>query len=226
MLAEEWGRQRGFSLLTVLQTVSFFNGKALIDATMLRAMAETAGYTVDVESGDDAATVTISKGGVVLGAQTYRLNDARQAGLTNKDVWKKHPRAMLVARATTEAMRYHAPSVVVGIATDEEVESYDAPPGLPEPVVETAEPVVETAEPVVEVAELIEWIDEDPDYPVSDATWKKLNVGIRKLGPRSAELIDVATAANVDLEARSTMVETDALWLIDQTREMLARDEK
>jgi hypothetical protein len=46
----------------------------------------------------------------------WTLDDAKAAGLTGKDNWRKNPRAMLTARVTTEGARLIAPDGVLGVA--------------------------------------------------------------------------------------------------------------
>ena len=53
LLAMDWAAKRGLDLITALQSVSFVNGRPVIDATMQRALARQAGYRVTVS---DAAS--------------------------------------------------------------------------------------------------------------------------------------------------------------------------
>lgn len=48
MLADAWARSRGIDTLTAIQSVSFVDGKPVVDATMQRALAERAGFEVRV----------------------------------------------------------------------------------------------------------------------------------------------------------------------------------
>lgn len=128
LLAAEWAHNRGIDLLTAIQTVAFIGGRPVIDATMQRALAKRAGYRVTiVEASPATATVAVhdldqSAQGVsdALGEATYTIEDAQRAGLTVKDNWKNNPEDMLVARATTRAMRRFAPDVMVGLVVGED----------------------------------------------------------------------------------------------------------
>ena len=123
LLAQEWAAARGVDLLTTMQTVAFIGGKPVIDATMQRALAVRAGYEVQVvEVTGSAATVIVSKGDRELGRTTFTMDDAKAAALVGKDNWKKNPKAMLVARATSQAMRWYAPDVMVGMLIEDEVD--------------------------------------------------------------------------------------------------------
>jgi hypothetical protein len=59
---------------------------------------------------------------------TWTLEQAKKAGLTNKDNWKNYPRAMLRARVVSEGIRTVFPGVVLGVYTPEEVQDIPNPP--------------------------------------------------------------------------------------------------
>lgn len=122
LLAMEFARSRDMDLLTAVQTVAFIDGRPVIDATLQRALAERAGYRVTItEASPKSATVRISeKEGEVLGEATYSIQDAERAGLAKKKNWVNNPEDMLVARATTRAMRRFAPVVMVGLVAGED----------------------------------------------------------------------------------------------------------
>lgn len=149
LLANEWAMARNLDLLTALQSVAFIDGKPVVDATMQRALAKQAGYRVLVKQASaQSATVEVHEGGELLGSATYDIEEARAAGLTSKNNWKQHPKAMLVARATTQAMRWFAPDVMVGVFTDDEVDT--------DPVEVLTEQPAEVVEVVAEAPEVVE----------------------------------------------------------------------
>jgi len=121
LLVDQWAKARGIDTLTAIQTVSFIDGKPIVDATMQRALAKRAGYRVRViEATDRQATVVVLEGSDEIGRETFTMQDATRMGLSGKDNWKKNPRNMLVARATSNAIRWHAPEVLAGIGTEDE----------------------------------------------------------------------------------------------------------
>lgn len=123
LLAMDWAQSRGMDLLTAIQTVAFIDGKPVIDASMQRALAKRAGYTVSIpEASPERATVQIAdrESGEVLGSATYSMEDAKRAGLAGKKNWQNNPEDMVVARATTRAMRRFAPDVMVGLVAGED----------------------------------------------------------------------------------------------------------
>jgi len=201
ILAQQWADSRGVDLLTTMQTVAFVQGKPVIDATMQRALAAANGFDVRViQATSERAAVKVTRNGEDIGEAAYSIEDARQAGLTNKDNWKKDPTAMLVARATTRAVRWFAPSVLLGVLTDDEADTSDVtevltPVAEPEPTPEPADIVdavvvepepIDTAEVVAEPEQSSELDTSDPDALIA---------AIKAAGLRQADAIRTAQDA-------------------------------
>ena len=122
LLAMDWANKRGLDLITALQSVSFVNGRPVIDATMQRALARQAGYRVTVsDASATSATVTVAEQGEVIGSASFTIADAKAAGLVGKENWKNYAEDMLVARATTRAIRRFAADVMVGLSIEDEI---------------------------------------------------------------------------------------------------------
>jgi hypothetical protein len=86
---------------------------------------------------------------------TWTFEQAKKAGLTNKDNWKNYPRAMLRARVVSEGIRTVYPGVVLGVYTPEEVQdipNHSGPKDMGTAVV---------LDPIEEEEEV------KPDYPFS-----------------------------------------------------------
>jgi hypothetical protein len=246
MLAQEWAQTRGLDLLTTLQTVSFVNGRPVIDATMQRALAKRAGYEVHVEVAEDGQSATCALhhpgskvhsatcgmcGQPAVGAVTYTLEDARTANLLGKDNWQQNPKAMLVARATAFAMRWHAPDVMVGVFAPEELEDGTALDALQEQLARVQEPagtdgdepvdaeVVEDgapAEPAQDLgaAEPLAQGQQPGDEPCSDETWQQLSDKLRSIDTADREqLATWASSRGWRLEQRR-LTEAAALSLL------------
>ena len=127
ILVNQWAKAHGVDMVTAMQTVAFVQGRPVIDATMQRALAERAGYSVKIpDATRESATVEVWRDGELVGSATYTWADATTAKLIGKDNWKNNPEDMLVARATTRAIRRHAPSVMLGMADPDE--AYDTDP--------------------------------------------------------------------------------------------------
>jgi len=59
---------------------------------------------------------------------TWTMKDAARAGLTNKEVWRQYPRAMLKARVIGEGVRAVYPGAANGVLTYEEVRDFGPGP--------------------------------------------------------------------------------------------------
>ena len=140
-LAMEWANRRDMDVMTAMQNVSFYEGKPLVDATMQRSLAIQAGYEIDIEGDNTSATVTVTKpGDTKKHSATFTIKEAEAAGLTRKPVWKSYAADMLVARATTRALRRHAPSVVSGLRDPDEATDVDPVAALTQNAGEGEEP--------------------------------------------------------------------------------------
>lgn len=127
LLVQKWAQDRGVDLLTAIQTVSFIDGRPVVDASMQRALAERAGYEVRIVSADDdQATVEIHSGDRMIGSATYTHAQATAAGLASKKNWQQNREDMLVARASTRALKRFAPSVMLGMLTEADDGNEDA----------------------------------------------------------------------------------------------------
>ena len=164
-----YGHELGLRPMTALREVFIIDGTPSCSAKLMRALIFRAGHKLEWittsstecklhgERADGRGTATV----------TYTLDDAKLAMLLGKDVWKRYPRAMLAARATSELARLIFPDVTVGYTPEElsrvdlsgeydylDVEEADAPPE------DTAAPRVADD---LDAAELIEAIEAGVD---------------------------------------------------------------
>lgn len=219
VLALGFAESRGLDILTVVGSVAFVGGKPIIDATLQRALAKRAGYVVRITRADDqAATVEIHEGGQKLGEATYTIGHAQAAGLAGKDNWRKNTEDMLVARATTRAIRRFAPDVMTGVLAQDEADELDPTtvaaqpspvaaidPAPVQPAQEAVqEPTVATqAEPEVVDAEVVETAEPEAagtfTVDASEAPWADidaLKADLKRFGLTQAEAIQAAQAAD------------------------------
>lgn len=114
------GRELGLPPMQALSHVHVINGKPTLSAEVMMAMALQRGHRVVVaESTSEKATVTgqrLESPGKFGPEQklTFSMEDARTAGVTGNQTWKKYPAAMLRARAISAFMRMFAPDVLMG----------------------------------------------------------------------------------------------------------------
>lgn len=100
-----------------LQSMHVIEGKLGMSAELMRGLAVRAGHKVRVVKRDDeSAIVEIQRKDR---DDPYRAEfswkDAVAAKLQDKDNWKKYRKSMLVARATSIAMRDECPDVLFGV---------------------------------------------------------------------------------------------------------------
>lgn len=113
------GREWGLGPMVSIYQIHFIEGKATLPASIQVALvaARGLGRIEVVLSEDDRACVQVSRNDwqpdrhVLV---TWTLEDARRAGLLDKKNWRKYPRAMLVARAQTEAIHQCFPDLLAG----------------------------------------------------------------------------------------------------------------
>lgn len=123
-----YGQELGLGPMQALNSIHVIEGRAAASPELMRALVAKAGHRIDVlENSND---VCVMKGiRHDTGAEAtvrWTLDDAKNANLTGKDNWRKYPRAMLTARATSELCRLLFPDVIAGLSyTAEEVESFD-----------------------------------------------------------------------------------------------------
>lgn len=167
-----FARELGLSPLAASE-LAVINGRLVVGAALLRALAGRAGYRViRAESTPETCTVrlVVDRTGEVLGESTFTMADAERAGLIrDRSAWKTHPARMLWARASSYAIRDWAPEVALGMTLDDEVA--EAAPAVdgdlpwdpePEPVDAVVVDRVEVREPTeAEIAEAREQLEAD-----------------------------------------------------------------
>ena len=166
------------SLAQAITGITVIQGKPTMSAEMMRALVLRAGHRFTVtEMTDKAVTVTVARKEWPDDVQqfTFSMADAQHAGLAKSATYQKHPKAMLLARATSMACRAVFPDVVSGMGyVPEEIGHDDAPKRVdtarltpPKPTVQHVETAAETveSEPVdVETGEILdaEVVEDEP----------------------------------------------------------------
>jgi hypothetical protein len=116
-----------------LRSIHLVKGRVVIAAETQLALMHRAGIRSrwTKTSGTEAA-LELKRPNDEAVEFVYTLEDAKAAGLTGRDTWRKHPGAMLRARCISTAARAFAPEVVSGCYTpDEAVDmapTYEDPP--------------------------------------------------------------------------------------------------
>jgi len=110
--------------IAAVQGLHIVEGKLAMSAELMRALAFGAGHEFWFERSDDnGATACIKRrGSQRVHSATFTMDDARRAGLTGRDNWKKYPASMCAARATSMVARRAIPDVLAGVGhTPEEL---------------------------------------------------------------------------------------------------------
>jgi len=117
------GQELGLSPIESMMGVNVFNGRVSLSA-------EVMGKLIKKDPRYDYKVITLTntecliefyEDGQVVGSSKFTMDDAKQAGLTGKDVWKSYPRNMLFARALSNGKRWFSPDAGPGVYTHEEL---------------------------------------------------------------------------------------------------------
>lgn len=118
------------SLAQAITGITVIQGKPTMSAEMMRALVLRAGHRFTVtDMTDKAVTVTVARKEWPDDVQqfTFSMADAQHAGLAGSATYKKHPKAMLLARATSMACRAVFPDVVSGMGYTPDEIGHDTP---------------------------------------------------------------------------------------------------
>lgn len=110
------GQELGFGAFASMTGVSVIQGKPVVGANLTAAAIKRTGkynYRV-VEHTDQVCKIKFLENGEEVGISSFSMEDAKAAGLTGKDNWKKYPRNMLFARALSNGQKWYAPDVYNG----------------------------------------------------------------------------------------------------------------
>lgn len=156
-----YGAELGLGPMQSLNSIHVIEGRTAMSPELMRAMVARHGHRIDVLQNTN--TVCEVKGVRADTGSTatvcWTIEDAKMAGLAGKNNWKTYPRAMLLARATSELCRIVFPDVIAGLSyTPEEISSIE---GVEFEVEELA------AEPMVVEEEIVdaEIVESEPEQP-------------------------------------------------------------
>ena len=125
-----YGAELGIGPMTALQQIAVIKGKPAASPELMRALIRRAGHSIEaVEHTNETCTLRGTRGDDgVQELSTFTLEDAKRASLLNGGAWKSYPKAMLLARATSQLGRSLFADVISGISyTPEELQAIDAP---------------------------------------------------------------------------------------------------
>lgn len=116
----------GMHPATITQDYDIIQGKACRKTHSVMARFQQMGGKVEWHELTDAiadATFSHASGGKLR--MSWTIEQAKKAGLTNKENWRNYPRAMLRARLIAEAIRTVYPAAIGGMMLSEEAQDID-----------------------------------------------------------------------------------------------------
>jgi hypothetical protein len=122
----QYGRELGYPPMMALQNISLIKGRPTLSANLIGARLKNAGYDYNVGKWDEkTCTIEFVKPSGGKFTYTYTLEDAKGAGLTAKDNWRRMPKDMLFARCISKGGRAVAPEILMGVYEQTEVQESD-----------------------------------------------------------------------------------------------------
>jgi hypothetical protein len=238
------GRELGVGPMEALQKIHVVDGKPTLSAELMRSLVLRAGHVIEFRTLTDSKVVIAGRraGSESWTEVTWTTADAARIGVGGKDVWKKYPRQMLAARATSELCRLIFPDALAGLSyTPEEIEDLDAPAPTtiarasssartatvrrspkPEPTVGESLPDAAT-EVEAEIVEA-EVIETDPSLEgITDAQTKRLGALMREAGitGRDGAIDYCADIIGRPIESRNELTKDEASRVIDALQEFV-----
>ena len=164
LIAIEYGEALSLPTIVAIQQVHIIEGKVSASSALISSLVRRAGHKLRVDGDSKAATCKITRcDDTEPYVVTFTIEDARTAGLTGKDVWKKYPREMLKARAITACARDACQEALNGLCyTPEELGATVSVDG--EPVVVSQATVPDVQQDNVIEAEVVARTDQQAEH--------------------------------------------------------------
>ena len=124
-----FGREVGMSPIAAMQGLYAVDGRVGLYSETMRAMVLAAGHEYRITTCDSSRCVIEGRraGAEEWQSFTFTMQEARDAGLGNKDNWKKYAPDMLLARATARMCRAIFPDAIRGFSAAEELQDQASP---------------------------------------------------------------------------------------------------
>jgi hypothetical protein len=123
-----YGQELNLGPMQSLASIHVIDGRPAAAPELMRALIARAGHRLDfLETSDECVTLSGTRADTGAKATvTWTMKDAQRAKLTGKGAWVTYPRAMLLARCTSEIARMLFADVVAGLSyTPEEAAGID-----------------------------------------------------------------------------------------------------
>lgn len=172
-----YGEELGLGPMQSLNSIHVIEGKPSMAPELMRALVFKAGHRIDVKvcMNDEVILYGCRADSGSEATVKWTMKDAQNAGLAGRGAWKTYPRAMLLARATSELCRMLFADVVAGLSyTPEEAASiagsdWEEVPAEPPVFIEKPTTIPNQPEPPVEAIVETSWEEAFPGSDIVDA---------------------------------------------------------
>ena len=200
-----YGDELGLGPMQSLNSIHVIEGKPSMSPELMRALVARAGHRLDVKLASNEKVVLWGKRADNDSEATveWSMKDAQQAGLAGRGAWKTYPRAMLLARATSEICRQIFSDCIMGLSyTPEEASSIAGVEWTDAPVLTAAPPTtIPNAKPQQVIVEA-DWVEDPPYEPTIDWTEEFPGAEIQEavvVQPAPSTMTNVATPKQIGM---------------------------
>lgn len=118
-----YGQELGLAPMQAMQVIDVVKGRPTLRANLWVALTRRAGHRVSVveETATSCTVQVVRADDPTPHRVTYTLDDAKTAGLLSNDNYRKNPKDMLYARATSKCCRRACPEVALGFSDEYEL---------------------------------------------------------------------------------------------------------
>lgn len=235
------GREIGIGPMESLAKIHMVDGRPSMSSELMRSLVLRAGHAIEfTQLTDQLCTIRGKRAGSESWTElSWSMKDAQRIGVANKDVWKKYPRNMLSARATSELCRLIFPDALGGLSfTPEDIEDEkvhavkvlrEPKPDAPQSIKRAAPPIVEPSfdEPAVDTStgEIVdaEVVDDSPAL-ITDAQMRKMRVLLSNLDMKDRDVVlqYVRGVVGRDVESSKSLTKDEASRVIEALSDLEA----
>lgn len=182
---------QGIHPAQAVQDYHLIQGKPSLTTNAILSRFQMSGGKVEYHKYEDTiceATFTHPQGGSIRLSWTFE--QAKRAGLTNKDNWKQYPRAMLRSRVIAEGVRAVYPAVLGGMYSEAEVQDFDA-----RPPVQQEKDITPPQEPVKDLTVFLRAIEDAPSLELLSQQFTVAKMAFRSDTAALKQIVEAKDAA-------------------------------